>query len=98
MRRRLLKLFLDLDGVLANFDRGILALTGKQPAELSSRALWRAAARASDFFAELAFTRDGKRLWEFCRPLYPQRDRARHGRREMYRLRLPATRMGMEWD
>ena len=27
------KLFLDLDGVLADFDRGVVALTGKQPAE-----------------------------------------------------------------
>jgi hypothetical protein len=65
------KLFLDLDGVLADFDRGILALTGKRPAELSSRALWRAAARAPDFFAKLAFTRDGRRLWDYCRPLHP---------------------------
>ena len=33
--------------------------------------MWREVARAPDFFAALAFTRDGRRLWEFCRPLDP---------------------------
>src|SRR4051812_48849800 len=33
--------------------------------------MWRAVARAPDFFAALAFTPDGRRLWEFCRPLDP---------------------------
>jgi hypothetical protein len=65
------KLFLDLDGVLADFDRGIVALTGRRPDEQPLRAMWRAVARAPDFFAELAFTRDGEALWAFCRPLRP---------------------------
>jgi hypothetical protein len=67
----LVKLFLDLDGVLADFDRGVIALTGRHPREQTTRELWRAVARAPDFFAALAFTRDGRRLWEFCRPLDP---------------------------
>lgn len=66
-----MKLFLDLDGVLADFDRGVVALTGKHPSEQSTREMWRAAARAPGFFAELAFTGDGRRLWQFCRPFDP---------------------------
>jgi hypothetical protein len=65
------KLFLDLDGVLADFDRGVIGLTGRHPREQSAREMWRAVVRAPDFFAALAFTDDGKRLWEFCRPLDP---------------------------
>ncbi len=66
-----MKLFLDLDGVLADFDRGVITLTGKHPREQTIREMWREVARAPDFFAALAFTRDGRRLWEFCRPLDP---------------------------
>jgi hypothetical protein len=65
------KLFLDLDGVLADFDRGVIGLTGRHPREQSAREMWRAVVRAPDFFAALAFTDDGRRLWEFCRPLDP---------------------------
>jgi len=65
------RLFLDLDGVLADFDRGVIGLTGRHPREQTVREMWRKVARAPDFFAALAFTRDGRRLWEFCRPLNP---------------------------
>ena len=66
-----MRLFLDLDGVLADFDRGVIGLTGRHPREQTVREMWRQVARAPDFFAALAFTRDGRRLWEFCRPLNP---------------------------
>lgn len=65
------KLFLDLDWVLADFNAGVVALTGKHPHELTTRGMWREVARAPDFFAALAFTAGGRRLWEFCQPLDP---------------------------
>ena len=43
------KLFLDLDGVLADFDRGVRAVTGKRPEALSVKAMWRALARGAGF-------------------------------------------------
>lgn len=67
----MLSLFLDLDGVLADFDRGVHAVTGKRPEELSVRAMWKALARAPDFFETLAFMADAEALWRFCAPHRP---------------------------
>lgn len=64
-------LYLDLDGVLADFDRGVLELTGAHPWELEPRVLWSSAARHGAFFEELAFMEDALELWEHCRPYSP---------------------------
>ena len=66
-----MKLFLDLDGVLADFDRGVQAVTGKRPEELPLREMWRALAKAPDFYNTLEFMHDAEELWEFCRPFRP---------------------------
>lgn len=66
-----MRLFLDLDGVLADFDRGVKAVTGKRPEELKLRDMWRALAKAPDFYGTLEFMHDAEELWEFCRPFRP---------------------------
>lgn len=66
-----MKLFLDLDGVLADFDRGVRMVTGRSPEALPRREMWRALAGAPDFFATLEFMEDAHLLWEFCRPYSP---------------------------
>jgi hypothetical protein len=66
-----MKLFLDLDGVLADFDRGVEAVTGRRPEELKLRDMWRALAKAPDFYGTLEFMHDAEELWEFCRPFRP---------------------------
>lgn len=65
------KLFLDLDGVLADFDRGVETVTGKRPDELPTRAMWAALARHPDFYAALELMADARMLWDFCRPFEP---------------------------
>jgi len=65
------KLFLDLDGVLADFDRGVEIVTGKRPDQQSTRDMWRALSREPDFFGTLALMRDAKELWDYCRPHRP---------------------------
>lgn len=64
-------LFLDLDGVLADFDRGVQLATGKLPHELPVKAMWQALAKVSDFYGNLALMPDAPRLWAFCQPHQP---------------------------
>ena len=64
-------LFLDLDGVLADFDRGVRAVTGKRPEELPTRVMWRELSRHRDFYGTLEFMQDAQDLWRFCEPHHP---------------------------
>jgi len=65
------KLFLDLDGVLADFDRGVKAVTGKRPEDLPMKVMWRELSRHPDFFGTLEFMHDAQELWAFCAPHEP---------------------------
>ncbi|MGQ9369634.1 hypothetical protein [Azospirillum sp. ST 5-10] len=66
------ELFLDLDGVLADFDRGVREVTGKAPEELPMKAMWRELSRHRDFFGTLKFMHDAQELWAFCAPHDPK--------------------------
>jgi len=66
-----MKLFLDLDGVLADFDRGVEAVTGKRPDQQHIRQMWKALAKEPDFYGTLDMMHDAQVLWEFCGPYCP---------------------------
>jgi len=57
-------LFVDLDGVLVDFDSGVERVTGARPSQLSPRAMWPRLARTPDFYAQLDWTADGPLLWQ----------------------------------
>src|SRR5689334_8549336 len=65
-------LFLDLDGVLADFDAHIEALFGTPPAELPLGEMWRRAAATPGFFETMPMTADAMELWSFCEPYEPR--------------------------
>ena len=65
------KLFLDLDGVLADFDAGVKVVTGRRPEELPLKTMWAALAKAPAFFDTLEFMHDAEALWRFCEPHHP---------------------------
>ncbi|WP_114393426.1 hypothetical protein [Oleisolibacter albus] len=65
------KLFLDLDGVLADFNRGVETITGRRPDQQSARTMWAALARAPDFFGTLELMADARTLWDHCLPHRP---------------------------
>jgi hypothetical protein len=65
------KLFVDLDGVLADFEHGVLLATGKEPSRQSSRAMWSTLAKTPRFYAELEWMPGARALWDFVAPYEP---------------------------
>lgn len=71
---RRVRLFVDLDGVLADFDRRVVELTGRAPDAIQpKRLLWVAISppRCPDFYASLDMMPDAKELWEYVSPHRP---------------------------
>ena len=64
-------LFVDLDGVLADFDKGVKDLTGKLPQDLHPKAMWPRLAKTPGFYDSLDWMPDGKELWEAVLPHGP---------------------------
>ncbi len=68
-------LFLDCDGVLADFDAGARRLLGMSPAEFERRhskgEFWKRLARAPDFYATLPEMSDARTLFDAVAPLGP---------------------------
>ena len=66
------RLFLDLDGVLADFEGGVTLRTGEALSSFSSpRSLWGRLAATPNFFEELPWMPDGALLWATTRSLSP---------------------------
>jgi len=68
------QVFCDLDGVLADFDRGVIERTGVKPRHFKKRReMWQHLAPPSteDFFGSLPLMRDASQLWAFLMPLSP---------------------------
>ena len=69
------KLFLDADGVLADFDEGVQRLVGMLPREFERKrgrgAFWRELARAPDFYATLPEMPDARELFDAVKHLRP---------------------------
>lgn len=65
------KLFLDLDGVLVDFDRGVRAIFGRNPDQIPERQMWAALAHTRGFYAQLDWMPDGRDLWEAVRGVGP---------------------------
>lgn len=65
------KLFVDLDGVLVDFDKGVEEATGKPPGQQAPGRMWAIIARTPDFYAGLDWKHDGRQLWKRVSPLEP---------------------------
>jgi hypothetical protein len=65
------KIYCDLDGVLADFDKGVKKLTGKYPHEQPSKDMWKAIYSVPDFFQSLDWIPEGKNLWNYIKAWNP---------------------------
>lgn len=69
------RLFLDCDGVLADFDRGAEQLLGMSPKAYEARhgrgAFWKRLAKAPDFYGSLPEMPDARRLFDAVEHLNP---------------------------
>lgn len=64
-------LFVDLDGVLVDFNTGVRRVTGKDPTELTPKSMWPILAKSSGFYDRLDWMADGRELWEAVQPFKP---------------------------
>ena len=65
------QLFVDLDGVLADFDAGVRQAAGKDPSELHPGRMWPILARTPGFYAALSWMNDGLELWNAVKRCSP---------------------------
>lgn len=70
-----MQIYLDCDGVLADFDQGAIEILGMPPRAFEKRygiaAFWRELARHPDFYGSLPLMPDAMRLFEAVRHLDP---------------------------
>jgi 5'(3')-deoxyribonucleotidase len=73
--KRLPRLFLDADGVLANFDQGVRKLLGMKPKEFIARhgrgTFWKRLAKAENFYGALPEMPDARPLFDAVKHLEP---------------------------
>lgn len=90
--------FLDLDGVFADFEKRVFDLSGRKPHELG-KALWKIIMADKMFFASLEMMPDSLHLWEYSKqykPTFltgsPPGERSQNQKREWV-----AKKFGEEW-
>ncbi|CAM9621129.1 unnamed protein product [Scytosiphon promiscuus] len=65
------KIYCDLDGCLADFDKGCQSVMGEAPDKLSKKVMWRGLAQAKGFYEHLDWMEDGRQLWNGVSDLRP---------------------------
>lgn len=64
-------LYVDLDGVLVDFDAGVISVAGSRPEDLSPRQMWPKLARSPGFYENLDWLEGGRELWEYVKDKHP---------------------------
>ena len=64
-------IFCDLDGVLADFEKGVKNIFDKSPDELNPAFMWGTINKSDNFFETLPWMPKGRELWEQIREYHP---------------------------
>lgn len=68
-------IYVDMDGVLVDFDKGFRELSGKDPLDYMEEhgkpAFWKALQKEPRFFLNLDWMPDGEELWNYIEPYNP---------------------------
>jgi predicted kinase len=70
-RNGMSKIFCDLDGVLADFEKGVVRVTGRKTTEQTRSKMWSRILSHPGFFASLEWMEDGDELWDFIEEYRP---------------------------
>ncbi len=97
------EIFVDLDGVLTNFDKGYYDLTGIDITghHYDDKQFWEPINKAGyDFWINLEWTDDGKKLWNYVKKYNPQilsapskQNDSRIGKHDWVKRELPGTHL-----
>lgn len=63
-------MYLDLDGVFADFNKRVFEISGKLPSQFEG-GMWKVIMADRDFFALLEFMPDAEYLWEYTKQFNP---------------------------
>lgn len=64
-------LYCDLDGVLANFEDGVVKCIGKKPDDLTSGFMWATLRKTPGFYENLEWREEGRQLWDAIKKFNP---------------------------
>lgn len=65
------QIYLDLDGLFADFEEGFKKISGYYPKEVAKNKLWGTIHRADHFFYNLPMIKESKKLWQIVEPTDP---------------------------
>ena len=63
--------YLDMDGVLVNLEKGAFKVHGKQLGDVARPARWEKITATKDFWKELEWMPGAKKIWDFLKPYSP---------------------------
>lgn len=65
------QIYLDFDGLFADFEEGFKKISGYYPKEVAKGKLWGTIHRAEHFFYNLPMIKESKKLWQIVEPTDP---------------------------